>query len=189
MDDNQLIALILEGDEKAKDLMVELYEHKLIITATHFLGYQDAEIEDTVQETFMLALKALPQFKHQSALYTWLNRICVNACFLRLKKRQRRNEELSEDLELLSTDLARQRFHDQDSESSKEHQLELLTQQLGRMGEPCQSLLRGHHLEGKSCIALSKQFKVPMGTIMCRLSRCRSLLKQIFLEALSEEKP
>jgi RNA polymerase sigma-70 factor (ECF subfamily) len=189
MDDSQLITLLLAGDEKAQDDFVRLYEHRLTITATHFLGYQDSEIQDTVQETFLLALKALPQFKQQAALYTWLNRICVNACFLRLKKRQRRNEELSDDLEQLSTKLARQRFHDQDAEGSKEHQLLLLTEQLKRLGEPCQSLLRGHHLEGKSCIALSKQFKVPMGTIMCRLSRCRSLLKQNFLEALSEEKP
>lgn len=54
------------------------------------------DAEDAVQEAYISAFKALPNFKGQSKLSTWLYRIVVNACLMKLRKDKSRAKYLSE---------------------------------------------------------------------------------------------
>ena len=54
------------------------------------------DAEDAVQEAYISALKALPNFKGQSKLSTWLYRIVVNACLMKIRKDKSRAKYLSE---------------------------------------------------------------------------------------------
>lgn len=56
---------------------VQLYADKLLAFA-HYRLSDIALCEDLVQETFLSALKAMPQFKGESSEYTWLVRILRN---------------------------------------------------------------------------------------------------------------
>jgi RNA polymerase sigma-70 factor (ECF subfamily) len=51
-----------------------------------------AEVEDVAQDAFIKAYRALPQFRGESAFYTWLYRIAVNTAknYLRRKAVGRR---------------------------------------------------------------------------------------------------
>ena len=42
------------------------------------------------------------KFRFESSLYTWLNHICVNLCYERLRKRKKMLVSLEEDLEKLT---------------------------------------------------------------------------------------
>jgi RNA polymerase sigma-70 factor (ECF subfamily) len=53
------------------------------------LGWQ-ADVEDVVQDVFLAALKALPKFRGESTVSTWLTRIAVNACRGHGRKRRLR---------------------------------------------------------------------------------------------------
>ena len=55
-----------------------------------------SDAEDAVQEAYISAFKALPNFKGQSKLSTWLYRIVVNACLMKIRKDKSRAKYLSE---------------------------------------------------------------------------------------------
>ncbi len=54
------------------------------------------DAEDAVQEAFLSAYRAFGAFKGQSKVTTWLHRIVVNACLMKIRKEQRRSEYLTE---------------------------------------------------------------------------------------------
>ena len=56
------------------------------------------DAEDAVQEAYISAFKALPNFKGQSKLSTWLYRIVVNACLMKIRKEKSRAKYISENL-------------------------------------------------------------------------------------------
>ncbi|MEK7874551.1 MAG: sigma-70 family RNA polymerase sigma factor [Chloroflexota bacterium] len=65
--------------------LVEKYTSMVYSVALRMLGNtQDAE--DATQETFLSAFKSLKSFRGQSSLSTWLYRIAVNACLMKLRK-------------------------------------------------------------------------------------------------------
>lgn len=76
--DYLLVERVKRGDKKAFDLLVSKYQRKLMRLVSRLVRDQ-AEAEDVVQEAFIKAYRALPQFRGDSAFYTWLYRIGINA--------------------------------------------------------------------------------------------------------------
>ena len=54
------------------------------------------DAEDAVQEAFLSAYRALPRFKGDSKVSTWLYRIVVNACLLKIRKEKTRSKYLTD---------------------------------------------------------------------------------------------
>jgi RNA polymerase sigma-70 factor (ECF subfamily) len=66
-------------------------EHRRPVAANLYrvLG-ERAELEDLVQEVFVIAFRGLDRFRGEAKLSTWLYRICVNVALGRLRSRARR---------------------------------------------------------------------------------------------------
>src|SRR6202171_4726676 len=75
--DLSLVRRVQRGDKGAFDALVLKYQHKLVKLVMRYVR-NPAEAEDIAQETFIRAYRALPQFRGDSAFYTWLYRIAVN---------------------------------------------------------------------------------------------------------------
>jgi RNA polymerase sigma-70 factor (ECF subfamily) len=178
MDERAWVKSIQEGDEAARERLFTAFNKRLYATAVHFLGYQDPDAEDAVQETFVRAFNRIQDFRFESALYTWLNHICVNICFDQVRARKRRLVKGHEDLEFLSLELAKAEHGKKMETREKEETLVVLRQAVAGLPEPCASLVRLRDLEGTSYVDISKALKIPMGTVMSRLSRCREHLKK-----------
>ena len=69
--DQLLVERVQRGDKKAFELLVIKYQRKLMRLVSRLVRDQ-AEAEDVVQEAFIKAYRALPQFRGDSAFYTWL---------------------------------------------------------------------------------------------------------------------
>ena len=54
------------------------------------------DAEDAVQDAFLSAFRAFPSFKGQSKVSTWLYRIVVNACLLKIRKDKTRTKYLTQ---------------------------------------------------------------------------------------------
>jgi RNA polymerase sigma-70 factor (ECF subfamily) len=67
------------GDTAALDQLLALHERPLFALCHGILGHLH-DAEDAVQETFLRALRALPNFREDAAFRTWLFRIAVNVC-------------------------------------------------------------------------------------------------------------
>lgn len=63
------------------------YHTPIVNIAYQLLDDRD-EAEDVAQETFVQAFLHLKRFRGQAGVFTWLYRIAVNACRMRLRKRR-----------------------------------------------------------------------------------------------------
>lgn len=77
MDDTELLARLLDGDEKAFVEIVMRYNESLTRVARYYVG-SEASAEDVVQETWIAVLRGIDRFEGRSSFKTWLFRILVN---------------------------------------------------------------------------------------------------------------
>jgi RNA polymerase sigma-70 factor, ECF subfamily len=189
MEEKDWVKRIQDGEESARERLYTEFRHRLYATAVHFLGFQDPEAEDAVQETYVRVFAGISGFRFESGLYTWMNHICVNVCFDRVRARKRHLLKQQEDLEGLSVKAAKAEHHREQEREDKEEALGMLRQAVKELKEPCQSLIRLRDLEGKSYADVSQAAGIPMGTVMSRLSRCREALKKIFMQSFSRDEP
>ncbi|HEX7403538.1 MAG TPA: sigma-70 family RNA polymerase sigma factor, partial [Usitatibacter sp.] len=75
--DQQLVERAQRGDKHAFEMLVLKYQRKLERLLSRVIR-DPTEIEDVAQEAFIKAYRALPNFRGDSAFYTWLYRIGIN---------------------------------------------------------------------------------------------------------------
>ncbi|MGZ5252643.1 MAG: sigma-70 family RNA polymerase sigma factor, partial [Caldimonas sp.] len=75
--DAPLIERVKQGDVKAFEMLVVKYQRRIERLVGRMVRDVDL-VPDIAQETFIRAYRAIPQFRGDSAFYTWLYRIAVN---------------------------------------------------------------------------------------------------------------
>ena len=104
--DAPLIARVKQGDVKAFEMLVVKYQRRI----ERLIGRMVRDVDlvpDIAQETFIRAYRAIPQFRGESAFYTWLYRIAVNTAkkFLMELKRTRSSPSRPERCAMTTTKL------------------------------------------------------------------------------------
>src|SRR5258708_5170115 len=89
-DDRELVSRAALGDEDAFRAIVERHEQAVARTVTAMLGEGD-DADDVGQETFVRLFGALPRFRGEAELRTYLTRIAVNLCCDALERRRKRS--------------------------------------------------------------------------------------------------
>jgi RNA polymerase sigma-70 factor, ECF subfamily len=85
------------GDPAAQEALVRQHGGRLL-AVTRRLLHHDEDARDAVQEAFLQAFRALPDFAGRCRVSTWLHRIAVNAALMKLRTRRRRPEAPIDDL-------------------------------------------------------------------------------------------
>ena len=80
------------GDEDAFGRLVDRHSRAVFRLAFRMLG-NEHDAEDAVQEAFLKAHRALPEFESRSRFSSWLHRITVNCSYDVLRRRARRAED------------------------------------------------------------------------------------------------
>ncbi len=93
----ELVAALQRGDARAYEELVRTQAGRLLAAARRVLGSED-EARDALQEGFLNAVRSIHGFQGECRLSTWLHRIVVNACLMRLRTRKRRPEAPIDDL-------------------------------------------------------------------------------------------
>lgn len=88
-EETTLLVALRAGDELAYERVVRLYSPRLLVAARRILRNEE-DARDAVQDAFLSAFKALPNFEGQARFSTWLHRIGVNAALMKLRSRQRK---------------------------------------------------------------------------------------------------
>lgn len=102
-DERALVLSIRAGDEAAAERLVRAMTPRMLAVARRFFT-DESDANDAVQDAFLSAFRALDRFEGDSRLSTWLHRVTVNACLMKLRTRRRRPE--------LSIDALQPRFAD-----------------------------------------------------------------------------
>jgi RNA polymerase sigma-70 factor (ECF subfamily) len=183
MDEAELIHDLKTGRAGAREEFYRLYRARLYATACHFLGYQDRDAEDLVQDAFVAAFESLPRFEGRSSLYTWLNHICMNLCFARIRKRKRQVALGDQAWEKAAGVASLEHGRAQEAVAQRMERLALVARLLEKLAEGCRQVMRLRLVDELDLAAIGRRLGVPMATAAQRISRCQRALKQLAEEA------
>ncbi len=180
--DWQLVERVQRGEKRAFDLLVAKYQRKLFRLLSRLIR-DPAEIEDVAQEAFIKAYRALPNFRGESAFYTWLYRIAINTAKNYLVAQGRRaptqteteieDAENFEDGEALRTEDTPERM------LLSKQVAEAVNRAIERLPEDLRTAIVLRELEGLSYEEIAVSMNCPIGTVRSRIFRAR--------EAVAEE--
>jgi RNA polymerase sigma-70 factor, ECF subfamily len=95
LDDRALVSECVAGRREAFDELAVRHRRAVYQLCYRFVNnHEDAA--DLAQDVFLRAYRAMPRFKGDSAVGTWLHRIAVNVCLSRLGGRSYRAEQVDE---------------------------------------------------------------------------------------------
>lgn len=91
-DDDALARAAASGDRRAYESIYRRHAPRLYALVWRICGRHEARAQDVLQETFLRAWRALPGFRFESALGTWLQRLAVNAALMEVRGRGGRDD-------------------------------------------------------------------------------------------------
>jgi RNA polymerase sigma-70 factor (ECF subfamily) len=92
-----LVEGLRAGDGACYEQLVREYGGAMLAVARRTLRDED-EARDAVQDAMLAAFRAIRFFREDARLSTWLHRITVNACLMKLRSARRRPTERIDDL-------------------------------------------------------------------------------------------
>jgi len=175
--DDKLVKRAKKGDSRAFDLLVLKYQGRVAQLISRYLN-NAAEVEDVTQEAFIKAYRALPNFRGDSAFYTWLYRIAANAAKNHLVALGRRP---TSDMALDDSEVFDVPGRLKDPQSPDEvimgQELEVL---ISRTNEELHVELRAaltlREFEGLSYEEIADVLECPIGTVRSRIFRAREAI-------------
>jgi RNA polymerase sigma-70 factor, ECF subfamily len=185
--DLDLVRRVQRGEKSAFDLLVRKYQHKVVKLVMRYLR-DPSDAQDVAQEAFIKAYRAMPQFRGDSAFYTWLYRIAINTAKNTLVARDRNPVEY--DLDLQSIEESQQLQHRLADDATPERLLltEEIRSTVHRAMESLPEELRTaivlRELDGMSYEEIAAAMDCPVGTVRSRIFRAREAidrqLSQVF---------
>lgn len=94
--ETDIINQIIGGDTQAFAVLVDCYKNLVFTLALRMLKNRE-EAEEVSQDTFIKIFKALPKFKGDSKLSTWVYKVAYNTSLDRIKKNSRHQNEVAID--------------------------------------------------------------------------------------------
>jgi RNA polymerase sigma-70 factor, ECF subfamily len=91
IDEPAFLARLRAGDAAAFERLVRESGGRLLAVARRMLR-QEESAQDAVQEAFLSAFKSIGRFSGDSKVTTWLHRILVNVCLMKIRSQSRRPE-------------------------------------------------------------------------------------------------
>ena len=182
--DALLIERIKRGDVRAFEMLVVKYQRRIERLIARMVRDTDL-VPDIAQETFIRAYRAIPQFRGESAFYTWLYRIAVNTAKKALV-------ELKRDPLVTESALA---GRDSDDETSRvENELSdgatpdamLASKEIAAtvnaaieaLSDDLRQAITLREIEGLSYEEIAEVMKCPIGTVRSRIFRAREAIAE-----------
>jgi RNA polymerase sigma-70 factor, ECF subfamily len=81
-----LVARIRGNDQRACEQFVREHGPRMLAVARRFFRQNEEDANDAVQDAFISAFGSMDRFERKSAMTTWLHRITVNACLMKLRR-------------------------------------------------------------------------------------------------------
>lgn len=177
--DQLLIERVQRGDKKAFELLVVKYQRKLFRLVTRLI-HDQAEAEDVVQEAFIKAYRALPNFRGDSAFYTWLYRIGINTAKNHLMVNNRRaptstQTDIDEAETFIDADGLRDINTPESLMASKQIAATVNSVMLS-LPEELRNAITLREIEGLSYDEIAELMMCPIGTVRSRIFRAREAI-------------
>lgn len=189
LNDQQLVSRVKQGDKRAFDLLVIKYQHKILALVNRYVS-DFSEAQDVSQEAFIRAFRALPDFRGDSAFYTWLYRIAVNTAKNHLVTRGRKTPTQDIDIEDASVFAGDTHLKDAETPDGLLHRDQLqkvVFDTIEQLPEELRQAITLREIEGLSYEQIAAQMDCPIGTVRSRIFRARDAIDQKMQPLLSAD--
>ena len=177
--DAELVARVQRDDRQAFDLLVLKYQRKIMRLLSRMIR-DPAEIEDVAQEAFIKAYRALPQFRGESAFYTWLYRIAINTArnWLAVNKRRPSNSLVheNEDGETFDETDNLTDSSTPESELASRQIAQTVNKAIEDLPEELRNAIVMREIDGMSYEDIAQSMNCPIGTVRSRIFRAREAI-------------
>lgn len=181
-DDRRLALACARGDVEAWKTLIEHMQVPIAHLVTRLLGPQ--EVEDVTQEVFLRAFRAMPAFRGDCRLSTWIYRIALNLCRDRARRNSRRPALFSLDEPLLTED-GEVRWQLADAQPAPDEQIQHIeledrvAEALAMLPDIHRSVLVLHDMQGLRYEEVAQILGCSLGTVKSRIFYARRKLARI----------
>jgi RNA polymerase sigma-70 factor (ECF subfamily) len=184
--DKQLVVRVQQGDKNAFDLLVIKYQRKIMSLISRYVHDAD-EVQDVAQEAFIKAYRAIPNFRGDSAFYTWLYRIAINTAKNHLVSRSRRppgsDVELDDAQYMDSGDALRDGETPENALFGEELRLRV-NEALEALPDDLRTAVTLREFDGLSYEEIAEVMECPVGTVRSRIFRAREAIDKCVREQM-----
>jgi RNA polymerase sigma-70 factor (ECF subfamily) len=179
--DQVLVSRVQAGDQAAFNLLVLKYQRKVLRLVSRIVR-DPSEVEDVVQEAFIKAYRALPQFRGESAFYTWLYRIAVNTAknhLVSLGKQPIPMTDLTSDEDDTESFEMRSVLTDNQTPESlllSQQIAETVNRSIESLPADLRTAITLREIEGLSYEEIADAMNCPIGTVRSRIFRAREFI-------------
>jgi len=174
-DEADLLRKARSGDRRAFDRLVERHMPQVWATVWRVLRHRE-DTEDVVQEVFVSAHRALPGFRGESKLSTWLHQIAVSRALNHVAKSEEKMRRASQTFDPLVADGPVAIGTPLRSLEAKEL-MKRLADCLAKLPGAWRAVIALRDAEDNSYEQIAATLQVELGTVRSRLARARASLK------------
>ena len=186
--DKLLVKRVQRGDKAAFDVLVLKYQQRVVNLVSRFVR-NPADALDISQEAFLKAYRALPNFRGDSAFYTWLYRIAVNTAKNFLATQARRSGELSQEIseieQIEANDALRDKATPERLLLRDEIQATVISA-IESLPEDLRTAIMLREVDGMSYEEIAGVMECPIGTVRSRIFRAREAVDKQLKPLLDE---
>ena len=176
--DQALVERVQGGDKKAFDLLVLKYQQRIMKVLSRYVR-DHSEVQDLAQEAFIKAYRALPNFRGDSAFYTWLYRIAINTAknFVVAQGRRPPSDDIeATEAEQYDGESALKDYASPERETLRDEIKETVFKAIDELPEDLKTAITLRELEGVSYEEIADAMDCPIGTVRSRIFRAREAI-------------
>lgn len=176
--DQALVERVQRGDKKAFDLLVLKYQQRIMKVLSRYVR-DSSEVQDLAQEAFIKAYRAIPNFRGESAFYTWLYRIAINTAknFIVAQGRRPPSADIdATDAETYDGESALKDYASPEKETLRDEIKETVFKAIDELPEDLKTAITLRELEGMSYEEIAEAMECPIGTVRSRIFRAREAI-------------
>jgi RNA polymerase sigma-70 factor, ECF subfamily len=188
-DDRQLANKVKNGDMQAFDTLVSLHKRKLY-SVIYRMTRNHHQTDDLLQETFVKLYTSIDKYDDHYPFYPWLYRIAVNLTINGLKKENKRkwDSSLEEDREEKHRQHAdRHDLFSPEANLARRERDSRILEALQKISPTYRTALVLRVFDGLSYREIAEVLGCNVGTVMSRLNRARSQLKEMLEDYMMSE--
>ena len=180
--DQELVERVQSGEKAAFDILVRKYEHKLANVISRYI-HDQSEVLDVAQDAFIKAYRALPNFRGDSAFYTWLYRIAINTAknhLVAASRRPPKDDINAEEAEQFGAGSGLKEYATPERLALRSELAGTIQDAIEALPEELRVAIVLRELEGLSYEEIASAMECPIGTVRSRIFRARDAIdKQI----------
>jgi len=186
--DQELVERVQKGEKVAFDMLVRKYEHKLANVISRYIR-DPSEVLDVSQEAFIKAYRALPNFRGESAFYTWLYRIAINTAknhLVAAGRRPPKDDIDAQDAEQFEAGSGLKEYATPERLMLSNELADTIQDAIDELPEELRVAIVLRELEGLSYEEIASAMECPIGTVRSRIFRARDAIEKRIRPLLSE---